>query len=52
MVVQRLPEGENSVFRVDFILSDDPEYPHYARYLSIRRPGHRFGYGFLSQIEY
>jgi HKD family nuclease len=51
-VVQRLPEGQHAVFRVDFILSDDPQYPDYAHYLTTRRPGHRFGYGFLSQIEY
>ena len=51
MVVQRLPEGDGAVFRVDFILRDDPEYGDYARYLTNERPGHRFGYGLISDIE-
>ncbi len=51
MVVQRLSEDADVAFRVEFILPDDPQYDDYAHYLATTRPGHRFGYGLVSDIE-
>ncbi len=51
MVIQRLPEDSDVAFRVEFILPDDRRYEDYSRYLTSKRPQHKFGYSSISDIE-
>lgn len=51
MVVRRLSEGSGAVFRVDFILPDDPQYDDYASYLTKKKWKHWYGYGPISDVE-
>jgi len=45
VVVERLQEGSEHTFLVQFLTDADPEYADYARYLRYERPQHRYGYG-------
>ena len=45
VVIERLPVGRTHAFFVQLLITQDPGYNDYFRYLTQDRPRHRYGYG-------